>query len=223
MRLNPHLHAVVLDGAWYGQGGELCWGGLGHMKTSEVGAVLESTIKRMERHLQRRGLLRIEEMRPIPMSLLTPRGGAGSGGARGTAAIRAAATPRAGAPRGAPRRWGTISAWNAEVSSAEGEAEVWRPAVAPTRALGDASHGAHVQTLTREDRGRYLSHAPSLDPPPAQWGPAVLECRKSSSSYFIQVSGKRLCTGICNEASVYAGLRERSRAVDFLTLRIKYS
>ena len=38
MRLNPHLHAVVLDGAWYEQGGELCWQGLSHLKTSGGGA-----------------------------------------------------------------------------------------------------------------------------------------------------------------------------------------
>jgi hypothetical protein len=61
LRLNPHLHAVVLDGAWYEQGGELCWQGLGHIKTSEVGTVLERTVKRTLRHLRRRGLLRIDE------------------------------------------------------------------------------------------------------------------------------------------------------------------
>lgn len=61
LRLNPHLHAVVLDGAWHERGGELCWQGLGHLKTSEVGAVLESTVRRIERHLRRRGLLGIDE------------------------------------------------------------------------------------------------------------------------------------------------------------------
>lgn len=61
MRLNPHLHAVVLDGAWYGQGGQLRWEGLGHMKTTEVGAVLERTVKRIGGHLQRRDLLGIDE------------------------------------------------------------------------------------------------------------------------------------------------------------------
>jgi hypothetical protein len=61
MRLNPHLHAVVLDGAWYEQCGELRWQGLPHLKTSEVGTVLESTVIRIERHLRRRGLLRIAE------------------------------------------------------------------------------------------------------------------------------------------------------------------
>ena len=61
MPLNPHLHAVVLDGAWYEQDGELCGQGLSHLKTSEVGRVLESTVMRILRHLQRRGLLRIDE------------------------------------------------------------------------------------------------------------------------------------------------------------------
>ena len=61
MRLNPHLHAVFLAGAWYEQGGELCWRGLGHLKTSEVGAVLESTLTRIGRHLRRHGLLRTDD------------------------------------------------------------------------------------------------------------------------------------------------------------------
>ena len=61
LRLNPHLHAVVLDGAWHEEGGELCWQGLSHLKTSEVGAVLESIVRRIERYLRRRGLLRIAE------------------------------------------------------------------------------------------------------------------------------------------------------------------
>ena len=64
LRLNPHLHVVVLDGAWYEEGDELCWVGLGHLGTSEVGAVLESTVRRFERHLRRSGLLRLEEDDP---------------------------------------------------------------------------------------------------------------------------------------------------------------
>jgi putative transposase/transposase-like zinc-binding protein len=61
LRLNPHLHAVVLDGAWHDPGGGLTWQGLGHLKTSEVGEVLERLLRRIERHLRRRGLLRIDE------------------------------------------------------------------------------------------------------------------------------------------------------------------
>jgi hypothetical protein len=37
------------------------WQGLGHMKTSELGNVLESTVKRIERYLRRRGLLGTDE------------------------------------------------------------------------------------------------------------------------------------------------------------------
>jgi hypothetical protein len=41
LRLDQHLHAVFLDGAWHERGGELTWQGLRHLKTSEVGEVLE--------------------------------------------------------------------------------------------------------------------------------------------------------------------------------------
>jgi hypothetical protein len=64
LRLNPHLHVVVLDGAWYEEGDELCWEGLGHLGTSEVGSVLESTVRRFERHLRRSGLLRLDDGDP---------------------------------------------------------------------------------------------------------------------------------------------------------------
>jgi hypothetical protein len=57
LRLNPHLHLVVLDGAWYEDGGELAWEGLSHLGTSEVGEVLERLVRRTERHLRRCGLL----------------------------------------------------------------------------------------------------------------------------------------------------------------------
>ncbi len=61
LRLNPHLHAVWLDGGWHEQGGGLAWQGLGHLKNSEVGGVLERVVRRIERHLGRSGLLRIDE------------------------------------------------------------------------------------------------------------------------------------------------------------------
>ena len=54
--LNPHLHTVALDGAWSEQGNELVFAGLGHLKTSEVGDVLERAVRRIERHLDRCGL-----------------------------------------------------------------------------------------------------------------------------------------------------------------------
>jgi len=57
LRLNPHVHAVFLDGAWHEEEDELVFAGLGHLGTSEVGAVLGRTIRRIERHLRRRGAL----------------------------------------------------------------------------------------------------------------------------------------------------------------------
>jgi len=61
LRLNPHLHLVVLDGAWHEDGGELAWEALSHLRTSEVGEVLERVVRRMERHLRRSGLRRLDE------------------------------------------------------------------------------------------------------------------------------------------------------------------
>ena len=55
---------MVLDGAWYEEGDELCWAGLGHLGTGEVGGVLESTLRRFERHLRRTGLLRLDDGDP---------------------------------------------------------------------------------------------------------------------------------------------------------------
>jgi len=57
LRLNPHLHTIALDGTWSEQGNELVFAGLGHLKTSEVGDVLEHAVQRIARHLHRCGLL----------------------------------------------------------------------------------------------------------------------------------------------------------------------
>ncbi len=57
LRLNPHLHTVFLDGTYHEQGAELLWQPLGHLKTSEVGQVLERTVRRIDKHLRRHGLL----------------------------------------------------------------------------------------------------------------------------------------------------------------------
>jgi hypothetical protein len=61
LRLNPHLHLVSLDGAYHEEDGALVWEGLGHLKTSEVGEVLERSVTRMGRYLRRHGLLRPDE------------------------------------------------------------------------------------------------------------------------------------------------------------------
>ena len=63
MRLNPHLHTIALDGTWHEQGNELAFAGLGHLKTSEVGDVLERAVRRIERHLNRCGLLGTKDER----------------------------------------------------------------------------------------------------------------------------------------------------------------
>jgi hypothetical protein len=57
LRRGPHLHAVFLDGAWHEEKDDLVFVGLGHLRTSEVGAVLEHTIRRIEKHLRGRGVL----------------------------------------------------------------------------------------------------------------------------------------------------------------------
>ena len=48
---------VFLDGTYREEGGELDWEPLAHLKTAEVGEVLERAVRRMEKHLRRRGLL----------------------------------------------------------------------------------------------------------------------------------------------------------------------
>lgn len=59
MRLNPHLHTVFLDGAYHEEGEALVWSELGHLKTREVGEVLEHAVRRMARYLRRHGLLEL--------------------------------------------------------------------------------------------------------------------------------------------------------------------
>lgn len=57
LRLNPHLHVLFLDGAYHEAGDELVWEQLRHLQTREVGDLLERALRRMDRHLRRRGLL----------------------------------------------------------------------------------------------------------------------------------------------------------------------
>jgi len=52
---------VALDGGYRERGGELDWHALGHLQTSEVGVVLERALRRIERHLRRRGLIRLAD------------------------------------------------------------------------------------------------------------------------------------------------------------------
>jgi hypothetical protein len=55
--LNPHLHLVFLDGAYYEQGSHLAWQALGHLQTREVGQVLQRVVRRIDKHLRRHRLL----------------------------------------------------------------------------------------------------------------------------------------------------------------------
>ena len=58
LKLNPHVHAVFLDGAYAeAEGGELVFRELGHLQTRQVAEVLEQTRDKMVRYLRRRGLL----------------------------------------------------------------------------------------------------------------------------------------------------------------------
>lgn len=57
LKLQPHLHAVFLDGVYREEDGELAFHALQRLSTTEVAQVLERTSKRMRRWLKRRGLL----------------------------------------------------------------------------------------------------------------------------------------------------------------------
>jgi hypothetical protein len=61
LRLNPHLHVVFLDGAYPEDGAALAWDELGHLKTREVGEVLERAVQRIARYLRRRGAIETSE------------------------------------------------------------------------------------------------------------------------------------------------------------------
>jgi hypothetical protein len=79
LRLNPHLHVIALDGAWREEDGELAWEGLGHLRTSEVGEVLERLVRRMERHLRRSGQLgAFTEGMTCPMTTVPIQAGSAS-------------------------------------------------------------------------------------------------------------------------------------------------
>jgi hypothetical protein len=61
LRLNPHLHAVLLDGAYDQHEALLAWQELGHLQTREVGEVLEHAVRRIARYLERRGALEADD------------------------------------------------------------------------------------------------------------------------------------------------------------------
>jgi hypothetical protein len=54
LKLNPHLYVVLLDSAYGERGGDLVFRSLGHLRTREVGEVLERVVRRIARCLRRR-------------------------------------------------------------------------------------------------------------------------------------------------------------------------
>ncbi len=56
-RVNPHLHAVFLDGAYRVDALAPTWKPLGHLATRDVGAVLEKVVRRMVKLLTQRNLV----------------------------------------------------------------------------------------------------------------------------------------------------------------------
>ena len=64
MRLNPHLHVLFLDGVYREQAEGVAFHALPHLSTRDVGSVLERAVRRIERFLKRRGLLRDDDHPP---------------------------------------------------------------------------------------------------------------------------------------------------------------
>ncbi len=87
LRLNPHVHAVFLDGVYSDGGENVTFHPLGRLSTAEVEGVLEDAVARMTRYLQRRGLLEEENdddtdsdreasgLAALAVSGMTPPGG----------------------------------------------------------------------------------------------------------------------------------------------------
>ncbi len=100
MRLNPHLHAVVIDGAFVEREGQIVFEARGHLRTADVGAVLETTVRCIVRHLRCLGLLEVDEAEP---GVDDPEGGLAASAVSGlvpppAGSGSAAAPARAAAP-----------------------------------------------------------------------------------------------------------------------------
>jgi hypothetical protein len=143
LRLNPHLHMIVLDGAWYEQGGELAWEGLGHLRTSEVGEVLEGVIRRIERHLRRRGLLRTFEEEAEPDGEGDPEGNLAASAVSGQAP---AAGPQWVEPPRAARRAASLGLVRITLAKAYTDGTIavdmyWKSRVPRLKVLGEEDEG----------------------------------------------------------------------------------
>jgi hypothetical protein len=58
LRLNPHLHVLFLDGTYQEMGANLKWEEVGHLKTRDVGEVLDAVVRRVVRYLEKHGVFR---------------------------------------------------------------------------------------------------------------------------------------------------------------------
>ncbi len=100
LKLNPHVHAVLLDGVAHdpdGKGdgeGELAFETLSHLSTRDVARVLERTRDRVFKYLRRRGLLADDELTEDPL------------GNEGLVALAASAAGGAAPPAGPEWRRG---------------------------------------------------------------------------------------------------------------------
>jgi hypothetical protein len=110
LKVNPHLHVVLLDGAYRERaGGELAWYALGHLRTSEVGDVLERAVRRMDKHLCRRDLIAMDgggdEDREAALVASAVSGDSPPAGQTGGVASARSRQPRSASTSRSARRW----------------------------------------------------------------------------------------------------------------------
>jgi Putative transposase len=103
LKLNPHVHAVFLDGVYREKEDELELEGLAHLTTREVATVLERTRDRIKKYLGRQGLLQ-EGDAPEDASGFSDEDGLAmlAASAVSCATRRPRGRTRRGGPRGAP-------------------------------------------------------------------------------------------------------------------------
>lgn len=96
LRLNPHVHAVFLDGVFHEDAqGEVVFHALPRLETSDVARVLEDATKRITGYLRRRGLLS-DELGEDGGALAAPEGEESAGLAELARTAASGITPPAG-------------------------------------------------------------------------------------------------------------------------------
>ena len=106
LKLNPHLHVVLLDGVFTEQGDAVLFHALPRLTTREVADVLERAVRRITRYLTRRGLLAEE-------------GAALAEGDDDAGVLEASAVAGTTPPAGPEIRRGRPLSWMPEVASFE--------------------------------------------------------------------------------------------------------